>query len=62
MNIKKDSKIYYNLKVQNPNVKNNLSNDETSFEKGDSQEFTFNVDIVKTQKKFFPERGAHSHE
>ena len=22
----------------------------------------FNVDIVKTQKKFFPERGAHSHE
>ena len=22
----------------------------------------FNVDIVSTQKKFFPERGAHSHE
>ena len=22
----------------------------------------FNVDIVNTQKKFFPERGAHSHE
>ena len=22
----------------------------------------FNVDIVDTQKKFFPERGAHSHE
>jgi len=22
----------------------------------------FNVDIVKTQKKFFPERGAHFHE
>jgi len=22
----------------------------------------FNVDIVKTQKKFFPERGAHNHE
>ena len=22
----------------------------------------FNVDIVKIQKKFFPERGAHSHE
>jgi len=22
----------------------------------------FNVDMVKTQKKFFPERGAHSHE
>ena len=22
----------------------------------------FNVDIVKTQKRFFPERGAHSHE
>ena len=22
----------------------------------------FNVDIVYTQKKFFPERGAHSHE
>ena len=22
----------------------------------------FQVDIVKTQKKFFPERGAHSHE
>ena len=22
----------------------------------------FNVDILKTQKKFFPERGAHSHE
>ena len=22
----------------------------------------FNVDIVHTQKKFFPERGAHSHE
>ena len=23
---------------------------------------SFNVDIVNTQKKFFPERGAHSHE
>ena len=22
----------------------------------------FNIDIIKTQKKFFPERGAHSHE
>ena len=22
----------------------------------------FNVDIINTQKKFFPERGAHSHE
>ena len=22
----------------------------------------FNVDIVNTNKKFFPERGAHSHE
>ena len=22
----------------------------------------FNVDIVKTQKKFFPERGAHNHD
>ena len=22
----------------------------------------FNVDIVNTQKKFFPERGAHNHE
>jgi len=22
----------------------------------------FNVDIVNTQKKFFPESGAHSHE
>jgi len=22
----------------------------------------FNIDIVNTQKKFFPERGAHSHE
>ena len=22
----------------------------------------FNVNLVKTQKKFFPERGAHSHE
>jgi len=22
----------------------------------------FNVDIIKTQKKFFPEKGAHSHE
>ncbi len=22
----------------------------------------FNVDIVETQKKFFPERGAHNHE
>ena len=22
----------------------------------------FNVDIVKTKKKFFPERGAHSHD
>ena len=22
----------------------------------------FNVDLVNTQKKFFPERGAHSHE
>ena len=22
----------------------------------------FNVDVVNTQKKFFPERGAHSHE
>ena len=22
----------------------------------------FNVDIVNTQKKFFPERGAHSHD
>ena len=22
----------------------------------------FNVDIISTQKKFFPERGAHSHE
>ena len=22
----------------------------------------FNVDITNTQKKFFPERGAHSHE
>ena len=22
----------------------------------------FNVDIVNIQKKFFPERGAHSHE
>jgi len=22
----------------------------------------FNIDIINTQKKFFPERGAHSHE
>ena len=22
----------------------------------------FNVDVVQTQKKFFPENGAHSHE
>ena len=22
----------------------------------------FNVDVKKTKKKFFPERGAHSHE
>ena len=22
----------------------------------------FNVDMIKTQKKFFPEKGAHSHE
>ena len=22
----------------------------------------FNVDILKTQKKFFPEKGAHSHD
>ena len=40
--------------------------EETLLTKGDyvieNMLKNFNVDIVNTQKKFFPERGAHSHE